>query len=268
MRLNQREMAWGYQPAKRGEPGRRASQAEVRRRRRPKKLKALYGRGEQLSLAHKKTRGGPRVGAGRPVQKGRRKVAHRKRGELEGRAVPSHVTMRRAQGLPSFRSERLANLIRAAIKLSQSEGFRVVHYSIQADHLHLIVEAADKALLSRGMRSFAIRVALLINRRVFGRRAGKVWGDRYHRHDLPNPPEVRNALVYVLNNFLKHGVVDEGLVDPKSSAPWFNGYMHRRTPVPEEPDVTTAARTWLLDDGWKRAFPGFIHVGEVPKALR
>ena len=99
--------------------------------------------------------------------------------------------MRRAKGLPSFRSERLLNLIRAAIKLSQSAGFRVVHYSVQADHLHLIIEADDKALLSRGMRSFAVRVAMLINWRIFNRRAGKVWGDRYHRHDLPIPPEVR-----------------------------------------------------------------------------
>lgn len=109
---------------------------------------------------------------------------------------------------------------------------------------------------------------MLINWRIFNRRAGKVWGDRYHRRDLPSPSEVRSALVYVLNNFLKHGVVDEGLVDPRSSAPWFDGYMHRRTPKPEEPDVTERARTWLLDEGWLRAFPGAIHVGEVPKALR
>ena len=268
MQLNQREITWGYRPSKRGDPSRRASNAEVRRRRRPKKVEKLYAVGEQVSLAHKKTRGGPRPGAGRPPASKRPNVAHRRRAELDGLTVPSHLTMRRAKGLPSLRSERLANLIRAAIKLSQSAGFRVVHYSIQADHLHLIVEAGDKALLSKGMRSFAIRVALLINRRIFNRRAGKVWGDRYHRHDLPSPLEVRNALVYVLNNHLKHGVVDEGLVDPKSSAPWFKGFMHRRQPPPDTPDVAENARTWVLDEGWIRAFPGFIHIGEVPKALR
>jgi len=31
-----------------------------------------------------------------------------------------------------------------------------------------------------------------------------VWGDRYHRRDLGSPREVRNALVYVNNNHLKH----------------------------------------------------------------
>lgn len=245
----------------------KATGAGIRRMRRPKKVAALYAKGEQLSLAHKKTRGGPRRNAGRPAAR-KPKVAHRARPELKGGAVPVHVTMRRAKGLPSLRSERLLNLVRGAIAASQRAGFRVVHYSVQADHLHLIIEADDKPLLSRGMRSFAIRVAMLINARIFSRRAGKVWGDRYHRHDLPSPQEVRNALVYVLNNHWKHGVVDEGLVDPRSSAPWFTGFMHRRDPPPKYPDVTEPPRTWLLEEGWTKAFPGYIHVGEVPKALR
>ena len=245
----------------------KATRAGIRRMRRPKDLKGLYAKGEQLSLAHERTHGGPRRNAGRPAAK-KPKVAHRRRPELAGGAVPVHVTMRRAKGLPSFRSERLVGVIRAAIKRAGKAGFRVVHYSIQADHLHLVVEADDKAGLSRGMRSFAIRVATLINSSIFARRAGKVWGDRYHRHDLPTPHEVRNVLVYVLDNHLKHGIVDEGLVDSKSSAPWFDGFMHRREPVPKEPDVAEKARTWLLDEGWTKAFPGYIHVGEMPKALR
>jgi hypothetical protein len=90
---------------------------------------------------------------------------------------------------------------------------RVVHDSIQADHLHVILEADDHTALSNGMRSFAIRIALRVNR-LLARERGHVWGDRHHRRDLTTPSEVRNALVYVLSNHIKHGETDVGLIDP------------------------------------------------------
>jgi hypothetical protein len=67
---------------------------------------------------------------------------------------------------------------------------------------------------------------------------------------------------------LKHGIAEEGLIDSRSSAPWFEGFMHRREREPDTPDVTVKARTWVLGEGWVRAAHGYIHVGEVPKALR
>jgi REP element-mobilizing transposase RayT len=60
--------------------------------------------------------------------------------------------MRRAPGLPSLRSERLHNLLREAIRATRREGFRIVHYSVQADHVHLVIEADDATILSNGMR--------------------------------------------------------------------------------------------------------------------
>ena len=176
--------------------------------------------------------------------------------------------MRRAKGLPSFRADRLHGLLREAIAETRRDGFRIVHYSIQNDHLHLLVEADDALRLTNGMKSFAVRVAMRVNRRIMARRRGKVWGDSYHRRELTTPSEVRSVLVYVLNNHLKHGEWEVGLIDPCSSAPWFTGWMHRREPVPPEPDVGQRATTWLLDEGWSTTGLGWIHVGEVPRALR
>ncbi len=137
-----------------------------------------------------------------------------------------HVTFRRAKNLPSFRSEVLHDLVLAVIRLmSKREGFRVAHYSIQHDHVHLIIEAEDDHILNRGIRSFAIRVALRMNRDVLRRPSGRVWGDRYHRRDLGSPPEVRHALVYVLANGVKHGVTRRGDLDPFSSARFFDGWV-------------------------------------------
>jgi putative transposase len=178
-----------------------------------------------------------------------------------------HVTFRRAKQLPSFRSQVLHDLVLAIIRqMEKREGFRVAHYSVQVDHVHLILEAETDQALNGGIRSFAIRVALGVNS-LLRRKRGRVWGDRYHRRDLGSPPEVRHALVYVLANGVKHGVTKRGQLDPCSSARWFNGWV---TPLqlPEEPSPTQPPSTWLLTTGWINAFPGFLFPDEVPKAAR
>ncbi|MEQ9497049.1 MAG: transposase, partial [Deltaproteobacteria bacterium] len=81
-------------------------------------------------------------------------------------------------------------------------GFRLVHFSVLRNHLHLIAEADDRVALARGMKGLKVRVARAINR-VAGRR-GTVFSDRYHAHALRSPSQTRNALAYVLNNFRKH----------------------------------------------------------------
>jgi REP-associated tyrosine transposase len=105
-------------------------------------------------------------------------------------------------------------------------------------------------------------LAKAINR-ALGRH-GRVWGDRYHARALRTPREVRNALVYVLNNARKHLRAMRGL-DPYSSAPWFDGW----SAAPVQPEGTapiTMPRTWLARVGWRRL--GLIHVEETPNAAR
>ena len=220
----------------------------------------------QLSFAQRRSWGGPRVGSGRKAAK-RANVAHAKRPPHVW-SFPVHVTLRRAKGLPSLRSERIHQELRAAIRRVTRGNFRIVHYSVQRDHVHMIVEAEHARALANGMKSFTIRAARNVNARVLGRR-GSLWGDRYHRRDLTSPREVRNCLVYVNNNHLKHHELDAGLVDPCSSAAWFTGWMQRFDPPPEPPP-TAEPETWLLERGWKGrdGFPRYIHLGELPAALR
>ena len=138
--------------------------------------------------------------------------------------------------------------------------FRVVHFSVQRDHLHLVVEAQDATALSSGARGLSIRIARALNR-VLDRR-GPVWGDRYHAHALKTPKETRNAVVYVLMNFKKHRPYDQRPVDPCSSAPWFDGFR-TALPLPREVAPTWKPRTWLASVGWRRH--GLIHMGEAPR---
>lgn len=87
--------------------------------------------------------GGRRRGAGRKRAPGKRRaVPHRTRPEHGGRH-PVHVTMRALRSLPSLRSERIRNMLLRAIAAQTKRlgNFRVVHFSIQRDHLHLLLEA-------------------------------------------------------------------------------------------------------------------------------
>src|SRR5438552_11721605 len=118
---------------------------------------------------------------------------------------PDHPLPARRTSLPS---------VRRVLAASSHDGFRVVHFSIQDDHLHLIVEAEDRAALTRGLRGLAVRSARAVNR-ALGRR-GPVCSDRYHARPLTSPRAVRIALVYVLLNRRKDCAGERGL-DPCSS---------------------------------------------------
>ena len=146
-------------------------------------------------------------------------------------------------------------------------GFRAVEFTVLANHLHFVVEAEGSRALSRGMQGLTIRIAKAINRVL--KRSGKVFADRFHSRELETPTEVRNALLYVLNNTKHHwDVPAEGwaprVVDPFSSAKWFPGWDG---PVEclrlSSPRPGAEARTWLLRSGWKRL--GLLSPASAPK---
>jgi REP element-mobilizing transposase RayT len=145
--------------------------------------------------------------------------------------------------------------------------FRLVHYSLQGNHVHMLVEAADRSALARGMKAVAARLARAVNR-VFQRR-GPVLADRYHLRVLKTPREVHHALRYVLLNARRHArrLVGAAHLDPASSGRWFDGWRREGAALREV--VTEAvgrpvacARTWLLSTGWRRH--GLIDPADVP----
>jgi hypothetical protein len=139
-----------------------------------------------------------------------------------------------------------------------------VHYSLQRDHVHLLVEAASARDLGCGMKSIAARFARAVNR-ALGRK-GQVLADRFHAHILRAPREVRNAVAYVLLNARRHAWkegrgIDPPRIDPASSGRWFSGW--RSSPqTPSDPPAVARPRTWLLALGWRRH--GLIRLDEIP----
>jgi REP element-mobilizing transposase RayT len=175
---------------------------------------------------------------------------------------PVHATWRLVSGVASLRRDFLARIARGAIRQSQSETFRVVEFSVQTNHLHLLVEANGAAALADGMQTLGVRLALRLNRKL-GRR-GKLFATRYHARVLRTPRDVRKVVRYVLLDARHHArrALARRWIDPYSSAPWFTGWARpldtSTRPVRDlvrEPRPTAAARTWLLATGWRRHGP-------------
>ena len=224
--------------------------------------------------------GGARRGAGRKPKGARPLVPHDTRPVHKTR-FPVLVTTRLCPGLPSLRKPGEAARIRAALASANECGeaggrFQIVHHSIQSNHLHLIVEAADRRALSRGVQGLLVRIARALNR--LWKRCGSVFADRFHERELRNPRQVRNALVYVLQNLRKHGIHLAG-PDPYSSGSEFKGWNAESARMPEQsrsfrgsrmggdllPEFqhvrramrtsVADAKTWLLQVGWLRHGP-------------
>lgn len=159
--------------------------------------------------------------------------------------------MRGCPGLPSFRAPRLFAAIRDAIGAASRDRFRVVQFSVQGDHLHLIVEAADKGALSAGLKGLAVRTARAVNRAAARRAA--VWADRYHAHALTSPSETRRALVYVLFDFRKHRAADRSQIDALSSALWFDGFREFIPRTLDPPPSAERRPGWAGSAGRKLA---------------
>jgi REP element-mobilizing transposase RayT len=170
------------------------------------------------------------------------------------------VTVRVRRGLPSLRDGRVVREVQRSFARAAEQGtFRVVHFSLQRDHVHLLVEAASPAALARGMMSIGARIARAVHR-AFGI-CGRVLAERYHHRVLRTPREVRNVLVYVLHNLRKHAPRTAHAIDPASSGRWFEGWTTRTVPH-VGPKPVAAARSWLLRVGWRRH--GLIDPAEAP----
>ena len=183
-------------------------------------------------------RGGPREGAGRPRKPGGR-VSHDRRPALS-RHHPVHVTLRAVPRVPNLRRIQIFRRIADAFHQGRERfGFRVTHCSVQANHIHLIAEAEDRASLVRGTKGLKVRIARGVND-VLGRK-GPVFAERYHEHVLKTPREVAHAIKYVLGNWFKHAGREFGDWDYDKLS---SGYAS---------SMVVPAQTWLLRVGWEAA---------------
>ena len=173
-----------------------------------------------------KTWGGWREDAGRKPKNGKKAGAsHLTRPTLAAR-FPVLVTWRMDPEVWNMRSRRCFTVMQRAMYAGALRfGFRLVHYAVMGNHMHMLVEAPDRHALARGMKGLGVRIARALNR-VMGRR-GRVIGERYHARILKTPNQAKHARHYLVTNARKH--YGYAFADPFAS----------QAPL-------VVARTWLL----------------------
>src|ERR1043165_5174101 len=213
-------------------------------------------------------RGGKRRGAGRKPRGPRAGERHCPRPTFKARH-PLHVVLRVVPAVGSLRRRRMYKAIReATITVAMRERIRIVHISLQRDHIQLLIEANGKAALARGMQGFVISAARHINTALgdgVRRRRGKVFADRYHVKGIKTPTQARHTIRYTLSNWRHHSEDQEGLartwlVDPFSSGILFPDWAELQDkpcmwPIREtyDPLIVRRPATWILAEGWKLA---------------
>ena len=144
--------------------------------------------------------GGTRKGAG--PKKVSEYQSHRRR-ERFAKRMPVHVTMKVAKDVRGLRGRRKYKAVEAALwAAARNEDGLLCDFSVQNDHLHLVMDAANSKAMRSAVSGLAIRVAKAINA-LCGRK-GRVFDDRYHARVLRTPTEVRRVRHYVRDNFRKH----------------------------------------------------------------
>jgi REP element-mobilizing transposase RayT len=186
-------------------------------------------------------------GAGRKaIAPSKRKyIPHREREEIP-RGKPVHVTIKLNSGVVNtLRNKILFKKIQRSITLARRKGIRLVHFTVQKDHIHLMIESENKIQLARSMQSLKISLAksLLF---LTQNKVAKVFKDRYHVHILKTLREIKNAKLYILGNAGKHGVIKDKF-DTFSS-------------VIKAPEIA-----WLFD--FEKYFRDLIHFLDYQKVI-
>lgn len=211
-----------------------------------------------LKLAEKCAWGGAREGAGRKRKSKLRRVDHRARPQLEQNQA-LHVTWRVLPHVWNLRTHRAFEpMLRGFVAATSRFGVRITRFSVQGNHIHMIVEADAAAELSRAMQGLGIRLARALNK-LIGRK-GQVFEDRYHARVLRSPREAYNAIRYVMRNHEVHAKRDGRTVSPRPDS-YAVGPDDLATPRSlwrrlgiERPPITSPIG-WLLRQGWLRGAP-------------
>jgi hypothetical protein len=214
--------------------------------------------------------GGRREGAGRKRKQARSSPPHRARAGVREWA-PQLVTLRMREGLPNLRKPATWEVVKAVMRAFRGRfAVAIIHYSMLANHLHLIVECSDRSAFVRGMRALCIRLGKRLAAH-FGVE-GPILASRYHARELPTPREVWNGLRYTLLNARRHGAraglpLPIDTLDRYSTAASFDGWASPVDGPYRDVDFgTSPPRSWLLRVGWRRHGP--LDPNDVPGASR
>src|SRR3954454_4563645 len=105
-----------------------------------------------------RTWGGRRAGSGRKPRGNTAGVAHAPR-PVFARTLPVHVTLQFDKRVWNLRRKAYRTVERALGDGANRFGARILRFSVQGNHLHMLMEADDGNALVRSCRGLSVRIA-------------------------------------------------------------------------------------------------------------
>jgi len=151
-------------------------------------------------------------GAGRPMihDPG---IRHRERPFLT-KAASLHLTVKVKRIKADMKNKAVLSILKRAIMNARKQGLRVIHFTLEYDHIHLLIEAENNEILGKGMQSFGVTFSKAINR--MKKQSGGVYKHRYHFRQISGVRQLKNVLNYIFTNGVKHKTA-KSLVNPYNS---------------------------------------------------
>jgi REP element-mobilizing transposase RayT len=225
---------------------------------------------KQLEMKGCAGHGGKRRGAGRPNKTGL--SAHTERERINEKA-PLHINTKIRAEFPSIRRKEVLKILQGCCARAKAFGLHVIHYSLQSNHIHLIVEARNNAVLGKGMQSLKVSFAKAIKKQMKNWKdrgrviKGPLFLERYHLTPIKSPTQMKRTLRYVLLNHQKHSPKHDQVDRFSSARVFFNwdrllgknprvqlwdGMIEEEELVPADLGLSPP-RSWLAREGWMRA---------------
>lgn len=150
--------------------------------------------------------------AGRPstVDRG---IRHISRDRLY-RPTSLHLTIKVRENKADIKTKKILKALHHAIKRARLKELKIIHYTLEHNHLHLLVEASDNLILHKGMQALGITLSKAINK--IKKLKGGVYKHRYHFRKLNSRRELINVLYYIFKNGIKHKRT-LSMIDPYNS---------------------------------------------------
>lgn len=150
--------------------------------------------------------------AGRPA-KWDRGIRHIRRDRIN-KPTSLHLTIKVRENKADIKSKRILKALHHAIIRARLKRLKVIHYTLEYNHVHLLVEVQDHKVMHQAMQALGISFSKAINKVKSVK--GSVYKHRYHLRKLKSSRDLKNVLHYIFNNGVHHRRT-ASILDPYNS---------------------------------------------------
>jgi REP element-mobilizing transposase RayT len=132
----------------------------------------------------------------------------------------------------AIKNKRILKLLKHAISNARRQGLKVIHFALEYDHIHLLIEAENNYILGKGMQSLGVTMAKGINR--LKALKGSVYKHRYHFRQITSSRQLKNVMNYIFTNGIKHKTAMKVINPYNSIQAEMKSYLFIKEKIPKD----------------------------------